>query len=69
MNTFAGILVGIVFFTINFGLYKAMEDLYQDLPKWLKLALIVLPPLAIISLIIFTIVALINVVYDTIKNI
>ena len=68
MNTFAGILVGIIIFFVNFGLYKSVEDLYVDLPKWLRLLMIILPPLAIIGITLISMGTICYVVYDTIKN-
>jgi len=68
METFAGILVGILIFVFNFALYKGVEDLYADLPKWLRLLMIILPPLAIISITLISMGTICYVVYDTIKN-
>ena len=68
MGTFAGILVGIVIFVFNFALYKGVEDLYADLPKWLRLLMIILPPLSIIGIGLISIGTICFVVYDTIKN-
>jgi nucleoside recognition membrane protein YjiH len=68
MDTFAGILVGIIIFFVNFGLYKSVEELYVDLPKWLRLIMIILPPLGIVSIVLISMGTLCFVVYDTIKN-
>jgi hypothetical protein len=68
MDTFAGILVGIIIFFVNFALYKGSEDLYADLPKWLRLLMIILPPLSIIAIVLISMGTLCFVVYDTIKN-
>ena len=68
MDTFAGILVGIIIFFVNFALYKSVEELYVDLPKWLRLIMIILPPLGIVSIVLISMGTLCFVVYDTIKN-
>ncbi len=68
MGTFAGILIGIVIFVLNFALYKGVEDLYVDLPKWLRLLMIILPPLSIIGIVLISMGTICYVVYDTIKN-
>ena len=68
MDTFAGILLGIIIFFVNFGLYKSVEELYVDLPKWLRLIMIILPPLSIIAIVLISMGTLCFVVYDTIKN-
>ena len=68
METFATILIGIVIFVLNFALYKSVEDLYVDLPKWLRLLMIILPPLGIIGIVLISMGTICYVVYDTIKN-
>jgi hypothetical protein len=68
MNTYVAILVGISIFLVNFALYKGVEDLYADLPKWLRLLMIILPPLSIIGIVLITMGTICFVVYDTIKN-
>ena len=68
MNTYVAILVGISIFLVNFVLYKGVEDLYADLPKWLRLLMIILPPLSIIGIVLITMGTICFVVYDTIKN-
>ena len=51
----------------NFALYRSVEELYNDLPKWLHIVLLI-PPFALIAIIAIAIVSITLAIYDTIKN-
>lgn len=51
----------------NFGLYKSVEELYEGLPKWLHVILLI-PPFSIVAIILISMVSILYAIYDTIKN-
>ena len=51
----------------NFALYRSVDSLYDDLPKWLHIVLLI-PPASLIAIIIISITSIVYAVYDTIKN-
>ena len=51
----------------NFALYRSVDTLYNDLPKWLHIVLLI-PPFALIAIITISIVSIMMAIYDTIKN-
>ena len=51
----------------NFALYRSVEKLYDDLPKWLHIVLLI-PPASLIAIIVIAIVSITLAIYDTIKN-
>lgn len=67
------ILVFLFAFLVNFAMYKSVESLFEDednfLPRWLKYILVLVPPMAIIFLVLVCIYGLLLAVYETIKNI
>jgi len=67
------ILLFFLAFLVNFAMYKSVESLFEDednfLPRWLKYILVLVPPMAIIGLVLVCIYGLLLAVYETIKNI
>ena len=51
----------------NFALYRSVDSLYDDLPKWLHIVLLI-PPASLIAIIIISITSIVYAIYDTIKN-
>ena len=51
----------------NFALYRSVDSLYDDLPKWVHIVLLI-PPASLIAIIIISITSIVYAVYDTIKN-
>lgn len=57
-------------FIVNFAIYKSIDSLIDDfIPRWLKYVLVLVPPMALIFLVITCIFGLLLAVYETIKNI
>ena len=59
-------------FIVNFAIYKSIDSLIDDvdfIPRWLKYVLVLVPPMAIIGLVLVCIYGLLLAVYETIKNI
>lgn len=53
--------------TFNFIVYKSMEELYEGLPKWLHIILLI-PPFALASVILISMGSILYAIYDTIKS-
>ena len=51
----------------NFALYKSVEELYDSLPKWLHILLLI-PPFALVALILISIGSILYAIYNTIKD-
>ena len=51
----------------NFALYRSVDSLYDDLPKWLHIVLLI-PPASLIAIIVIAMVSITLAIYDTIKN-
>lgn len=51
----------------NFALYRSVDSLYDDLPKWLHIVLLI-PPAALVAIIVIAMVSISMAIYDTIKN-
>lgn len=59
------IFAGLAF---NFILYKSVsDDLYEGLPKWLHIILLI-PPFGIVAIILISMGAILYAIYDTIKS-
>ena len=59
-------------FIVNFAIYKSIDTLIDDIgiiPKWIKLILLLVPPMSLIVLLLISICTILLAVYDTIKNI
>lgn len=54
--------------TFNFVAYKSVaDDLYEGLPKWLHIILLI-PPFAIAAIILICMGSILYAIYDTIKS-
>ena len=51
----------------NFALYRSVYTLYAELPKWVHILLLI-PPVALISILAISMVSIVSAICETIKN-
>lgn len=51
----------------NFALYRSVKELYEGLPKWLHIILLI-PPFSLMAIILISVWSISYAVYDTIKS-
>lgn len=61
------ILAAFAALAFNFALYKSVDDLYEGLPKWLHIILLI-PPFALLAMILICMGSISYAIYETIKS-
>ena len=64
---FTIILAAFAALAFNFALYRSVDTLYEELPKWVHILLLI-PPVALISILVISMVSIVNAICETIKN-